>query len=377
MTKIFIFLVLFFSFVNGEYLSLLKDAKVGECYQKVVVPSKFVTKKELVQIEKKSKDFNITDAKFLKSSKNIVLSPAYVDIKPQKAKFKSVDKNLTLSKESIFFTIQGSTAPVSKAYIEFVKKEGAKLEKLRVGECLKELVKYKDKEIKKEYISKQAYEIIDVAPPKFKIEKKKVLVKPAYKKIIKTPAVYETKVIKFLVKPESKEYITKDGKVCVIKKDAVYKDIVKRVLIKPPYTKVIKFPPTYKVFTVKKLIYEPVITRRVIPPKKSVYTFKDRLVDKFLWAKEALSDSEPTGLSICKKKKESKNVVVKVLEVEQPATTVENKIKPKKVQIVTEKIINDANSSEIELPAVYESVDTKVKIDDGKVVWKKVECSKQ
>ena len=377
MIKVLLGLVSLFTIVNGEYLLSLKDAKVGECYQKVIVPAKFVTKKELIEVEKKSKDFNITEAKFEKATKQIVVSPRYIDVKSQKAEFKSVEKKILLKEKSIFFTLKGSNVPVSKAYIEFVTKEGAKLDGLKIGECLSEFVRYKEQKAKKEYISKQAYEIIDVVPPKFKIEKKKVLVKPAYKKIIKTPAIYETKVIKFLVTPESKEYVTKNGKVCIVKKPAVYKKITKRVMIKPPYTKVIKFPPTYKVLTIKKLIFEPIVTRRVISPKKSIYSFKDRLVDKFYWSKRALGKSEPTGLSICKKRREPKVASVKVLEVKKPATTIKKEVLAKKTDLVYEKIIKDANSTIVELPPLYDSVETDVKIEDSKLLWKKVECKKK
>ena len=374
--KVFVILLLFIVCIESEELSSLKDAKVGECYQKIMLPAKFVTKKELVEIEKKSKDFNITEAKFRKDSKKIVLFPAYTDIKSQKAEFKSVDKNISLTKGGIFFTLKDSNTPVSKAYEEFAKKEGAKIDELKLGECLEEFVKYKDKEVKKEYISKQAYEIIDVAPPKFKIEKKKILIKPAYKKIIKTPAIYETKIIKFLVKPESKEYVTKNGKVCIVKKPAVYKNITKRVMLKPPYTKVIKFPPTYKVFTIKKLIFEPIVTRRVIAPKKSIYSFKDRLVDKFYWAKTALKNSEPTGLSICKKQRVAKVVKVKVSEVEKPATTIKSEVKAKEIDVGYEEVVKDANATLVELPPVYDSVETKVKVKDAKLLWRKVDCKK-
>ncbi len=377
MIKVLLVFVSLFSIVNGEYLSSLKDAKVGECYQKIVLPAKFVTKKELIEVEKKSKDFNITKAKFDKDSKKIVLSPSYIDIKSKKAEFKIVDKNILLTKDSLFFTLKDSNTSLSKAYEEFAKKEGANLDDLKVGECLQEFAKYREEEVKKEYISKQAYEIIDVAPPKFKIEKKRVLIKPAYKKIIKTSAIYETKVIKFLVTPESREYVTREGKVCLVKKPAVYKNITKRVMIKPPYTKVIKFPPTFKVFSIKKLIYEPIVTRRVIAPKKSIYTFKNRLVDKFYWAKIALKNSESTGLSICKKKKEAKVATVKVSKVEKPATTIKRVVKPNDIDLVYSKVVKDANATLVELPPVYDSVETKVKVEDAKLLWEKVNCSKQ
>ena len=371
-------IVLVYLNVFAKDILSLSEAKVGECYKKVVIPAKYIDKDELIKVEEKSKTYIVNEAKFKKIKKEIDITPVFIDIQPSKAVFKSKKKNIVLNpKKKIFSFSKDSNIALDKKYLDYIKSEGINLDDLKEGECFFQYAKYKDINLKKEYISKQAYEIIDVVPAKFKKVKKKILVKPAYTKIIKTPAIYETKVIKILISPESKKYETINGKVCVKKIPPKYKIITKKILKKPPLTKVIKFPPTYKEIEVKELISKPIVTRRVIPPKKSTISYKDRIIKSYFWSKEKkLKDAYKTGLKVCKKSIEPKKAEVLVEVVDTPATVKKIKKDAKKIYIDIEKKIKDANFTTVVLPPQYQKIKTKVKIEDAKVVWRRVDCVK-
>jgi len=373
------FLILL-SYVNGaEFIDDLKDAKVGECYKKVQIPAKFVEKTELIEVQKPSKKYLIKEPKFKDENKKITVVPSYTDIKDTIAEFEKKRIKLPVEEKEIYYAIgKNKKIPLSDDFVSYVKKKGINLDDLKVGECYVEYVKLAPKKaIKKEYVKKQAFEIIDVEPPKFKIIKKKIEVKPAYTKIVKTPAIYETKIVKVLVTPAKKEYITqKDGTVCVVEKPAVYKEVVKKILKTPPLTKVIKFPPTFKEVEIKVLQEEPKISRRVVPQKKESYDFyvKDGK-NIYFWTKSTPpSDAKPTGLKICKVENKPRFIEKEVEVVSKPATTKEVQVPAKTVDIKVQKLLKDSDVTAVDIPPQYEKINAKVMISPAKIVWKKVEC---
>jgi len=366
---------------SSEYIEDIKDAKAGECYKKVSLPAKYETKDEMIEIEKPSKKIVIKEPEFKKIKKRVVVAPAFVDIKDSVATFKKKKILLPKNDKKIYYTIgKNRRVPMSKDFVKYIERKGVDLNNLKVGECYVEYMKIpKKKVIKREYVKKQAYEILDVEPAKFKVVKKKILVKPAYTKIVETNPVYETKVMKVLVTPEKKEFITKkDGRVCVVIKPAVYKTVVKKVLLTPPLTKVIKFPPSYKEVEVKVLKTPPKVSRRVIPQKRDVYDFYlDREEGKYFWLKEDVkSDANKTGLKICKKESKVDFIEREVEIVDKPATTKKVEVKAKTIEIEVEKLVSDANITEIPLPAQYEKVHSKVLIQPAKILWQRVKCKK-
>jgi len=379
-TKSSFFLLLIFSSLQAkEFIKHIEDAKVGECYKKVYIPAKFEQKDELIEVQKASKKYIVQDPKFKTEKKKITVVTPYIEIKDTLAEFEKKRIKLPINEKEIYYTIgKKRQTPLSEDFVEYVKKKGVKLDQLKVGECYAEYVKLSPlKVIKKDYIKKQAYEIIDVVPPKFKIVKKKIEIRPAYTKIVKTSAIYETKVEKVLVSPAKKDYITqKDGTVCVVQKPAVYKDIVKKVLKTPPLTKVIKFPPLYKEIEIKVLDKPPVVSRRVVPQKKDSYNFYTKGEnDVYFWSKTPPSkDAKPTGLKICKREKKVKYIEKDIEVVSKPATTKKIKVDAKTMDIEIQKLIKDANSTVINLPPQYEKINSKVLISPAQVLWKRVDC---
>ena len=371
--------VLFSYITADEYISDLKEAKVGECYKRVYIPAKYTDKEELIEVQKSSKKFLLKEPKFKVVKKKITVIPAYTDIKDTMAKFEKKRIKLPINDKEIYYTIgKNKEIPLSDDFVAYVKKKGVDLDHLKVGECYQEYVKLAPKKIvKKEYVKKQAYEIIDVKPPKFKTVKKKIEVRPAYTKIVKTPAIYEAKILKVLVSPAKKEYVTKkDGTVCVVQKPPVYKQIVKKILKTPPLTKVIKFPPVYKEVEIKVLENPPVVTRRVVPQKKDTYNFYiNGGENKYFWSKNKPdSDAKPTGLKICKRELKVNYIEKEVEMVLQPATTKEMKVAPKTVEIKTQKLIEEANATVIQIPPQYEKVHSRVLLSPAKILWKRVDC---
>ena len=367
---------MFVNFLMADILSL-KDAEVGKCYEKVIIPAKIVSKDELVEISKQRDDYEVQEAKFKDVKKEIVVFPSFENIKTKDATFEKVDKNITIEKAKVYFSVgKKSLVPVSHEYQEFVKMRGVELDKLKEGECSYEFVRFKNKTKEKEYVSKQAYEIIDVAPAKFKTLKRKILIKPAFEKIVKTPAKFETKVIKLLVSPSYKEYKTVDKKVCVRLVPAKYQYIIKKILIKPAYTNIVKFPAQYKEIEVKELVSKPVVTRRVIPPKKSKISVTKLDIDKFFWSSKDIKNAKKTGLSICKKTKPKYSQSVKVLVVKSPATTYKNIIPAKKKVLVIKQKLSDGVVKKVSLPSQFEKIKSKMKLKDSTIVWREVKCTK-
>ena len=357
----------------------IKKAKVGECYKRVVLSPKYEIKEELIEVEKASQKIKIVDAKFEPIEKTVEISPKYIDIKESMAKFKTKKVKFPQNNKYIYYAINKTKeVPLSKDFLAYVEKKGVDLNSLKVGECYEEYVKIAPKRtIKKEYVKKQAYEIIDVAPAKFKTIKKKVLVKPEYTKIVRTPAVYETKIIKVLISPAQKIYSKKGNDiVCVKEKPAKYKKIVKKILKKPPFTKVIKFPATYKEVEVKVLVEKPVVTRRVVPPKKASYDFYiTEGENSYFWLKEGSGKNyKKTGLKICKKESNVKYIEKNIEVVTSPATTKEIDIPAKKITVKGFKLVHDAKSVTINIPPQYEKVKSKVEVLPQKIVWKRIDC---
>lgn len=171
----------------SQYITDLKDAKVGECYKKVYIPAQYTTKEELIEIAKSSKKLVVTEPQFTQEEKTIQVTPKYNKIKETMAEFETKTKKFPISEKKIYFTI-GNTKqiPLKNEFVTYLKNEGLDLDSLKVDQCFIEYAKLlPPKKIKKQYIKKQAYEIIDVEPPKFKTITKKVEIKPAYTKIIK------------------------------------------------------------------------------------------------------------------------------------------------------------------------------------------------
>ncbi len=359
-------------------ISSLAKAKAGVCYQKEILPSKLVKKEELIKVEDASEDFLIEDAKFDKVKKEFIISPSYTNIQSKEAKFEDSLEDLVISKDRVYFTLtKSSNIPLSSEYVNFVKSRLVDFDKIKIGECFYEFVKHKKVEVAKDYISKQAYEIIDIAPAKFRIVKKKILVKPAYTKIVKTPAIYETKIIKVLVEPSLKRYLVDGKKICVKNSVQKYKTIVRKILKKPPFTTIVKFPATYKEIEIKKMILKPIVTRRVIAPIKSKYKYSEDVYKDYFWSKNKNnSEGLLTGLSICKKIRKNKIVKVNVKKVKQPATTIKKEVKAKKVILTIEKKHSEAHQKKVILPPQYEKVNTTVKLDDSRVVWHEINCSR-
>ncbi len=358
-------------------LESLKDAKSGECYQKVIIPPKYDTKEELIEVEPSSKKILVKNAKFKKEKKKIIISPSYSNIIAKDAKFKIKKIKLLVRKRREYFTLKNSKIELNEEYIKMVKKNKVNLDKLKVGECYIQYIEFLGKQkIQKTYIKKQAYEIIDIAPAKFKTIKQKILIKPSYTKIIKKPAIYKTKLINILVSPAVKEYKeTKNGKICVVLKKAKYKTIVKKILSEPPKTKIIHFPAHYKEIEVKVMSQPPIVTRRIISPQKKSYNIEIGIKKRYFWSKQNLKNKIKTGLSICKKELPPKFKTFEVYKVDTPATTKKIKEKAKYVEITIEKKIKDANTTTIILPSQYQIIKTKVLLSPSKIYWKKVDCN--
>ncbi len=367
------------SFCN-DYITDIKQAKVGECYKKIILPAKYETKEELIEIEKASKKIIVKNPRFKTISKQIEVSPSYTEIKDIMAQFKTVPKKFPINEKKVYYTIgKNKQIPLKPEFVKYVKKQGIDLDSLKVGECYIEYAKLQPpKVIKKEFIKKQAYEIIDIEPPKFKIIKKKIEIKPAYTKIVKTPAVYETKTEKILVKPAQKKYIKEsNGVVCITEIPPVYKAITKKILKTPPLTKVIKFPPVYKEIKVKVFEKSAQVSRRVVPQKKSTYNFFIENQPKYFWLKEDVkTQANATGLKICKKETKQKYIEEMIQTVVQPASTKKITVPAKTISIKTKILLSDSNTTTLNLPPQYEKINSKVEVSPSRIVWKKVECEK-
>jgi len=375
-------------FIVGRLFGIedLSEAKVGECFSKVILPSVFEVKDEKVEIQKASKKIVVTPAVFEKMKKKVIIQPAFIDLQEVRAEFKEVKIKLPTTLSQVYFSAdKDGNVPISMHMLAAAKLNGLDVKSIKVGECYNEYyTKQIFKKIQKEFVSREAFESIDIKKPEFKKSIKKIVVKPAYKKIIKTPAIYETKIISILVESAKKEWIKSDcnrdksecATVCLKEIPAKYKTITKKILKTPPLTKIIEFPAVYKEVEVKELVSEASSSRKVMPELKSKY---DVLVGldtiKFFWLKnDKKTKSLPTGYSICrvKSKQEYKEFTKEV--VSSPASVKKIKVEQKTIDLEVEKLIKDGSVATLEIPPVYENIKSKVELSPSKIVWRKVVC---
>jgi hypothetical protein len=364
----------------------LMNAKVGACFSKVVFMPQVEIKKDRVEVQQNSKKFVIQEPQFKKIQKEIVVKPSYREFSEIRAKFKDIKVKVTTSPaQEVYATSKSGNIVVSKHMLAAAYLNGLPIKDMQVGECFKEYYKIvPQKMVEKEVVTREAFENINITAAKFKKVKKKVVIKPAYKKIIKVPAVYGTEIVKVLVQSSKKEWVRsgcKSGElecaaVRLVETPPIYKSITKRILKSPPSTKIIEFPAVYKEIEVEELVSIPSTKREIIPELKRKYKValnKDNYT--FFWLEESLKvDANYTGYKICKAYKEPKYKEF-TKEIVATPTVLDSIEIPKKTLILkAQKLLSNGSVTSIDLPPLYEDVETKIVTKEGRVFLSEVVC---
>ncbi len=195
------------------------NAKVGECYAKVLIPAKYETKTEKKLLKDKVEKISVTKPKF-KEVKYKILDKAesfkYV-LKP--ATYKCVQNRVMVEPEKVTYKVVPATFKIKE-------------EKVLVSPAHQEWKKGTGPITKVDNNTGEIMCLVEV-PAKYKTVKTKVVDKLAHVEKVVTPAVY------------------KNFKAKVVDKEASYEKVV--------------IPAKYKVITVKELVEEAKVNKDVEP----------------------------------------------------------------------------------------------------------------
>ncbi len=203
------------------------NAKPGECYARVMVPAKYITKKVKVLVKEPSTKIVTVPAKFREVTKKVLVKEASTKVVTTPPVYKLVKEKVLVKQPS------KKLIPVPAVY-KTVK------EKVLVKPAHTEWKRGKglyNNVIKTKYTPTGEIMCLVKMPPVYKIVTKRIMVKPAGTKEVVVPAVYKTITKKVLEKPAMEK---------VVKVPAVYKTVKTKELVTPAQTKEIPVPAVYK-----------------------------------------------------------------------------------------------------------------------------------
>ena len=235
--------------IEKKYELLPIGARAGECYARVLVPEKYVTKKIKVLVKEPSTKLVRIPAKYTYVTKKVLVKEASTKIKTIPAKYSIKTKKVLVKEPAVKLV---AVPAVYKTVTQKVLVEPAHTDwksgrnVLSYGNCSVDLY---DRACTMRRKTTPTGEVLCLVrtPAKYKLIRKKVMVKPpcTVKKVI--PAVYKTVTQKVLVEPAKEK---------VINIPAVYKTVKVRKMISPEMTKEIEIPAVYKLVDKKVKVCE-------------------------------------------------------------------------------------------------------------------------
>ncbi len=233
---------------NNGLTLLPPNAKPGQCFARVVIPPKYVTKKVKVLVDEGGEKVITIPPKYRWVTKKVLVREAAEKLITIPPVYKTVTEKVLVSPATEREVV---VKPATYKWVtERVMVEPAHTEWKR-GTSLYE---GKNNKILDKKFNPETGEIMCLVkvPPKYKYIRKRVMVEPPVIKKVKVPAVYKT--------------------------------ITKRVLVKPAETKKVIIPPVYKTIKVRELVEPAKVIRKVIPPKYAYVTKRIKVRDiEYKW----------------------------------------------------------------------------------------------
>ena len=369
-----------------------QQAKPGECYARVMIPAKYESVKEKVLVKEASVKITVTPAKYETTTEEVEIIPASTRITPVPAVYKDVTEKLEVKPEARIWRtgLKDDDAPISPEILAAAKQNGIDVDAAIPGSCFKEyVVPRKFRTTIVDIVVQEEHNETRVIPATFEDVEKTIVLAPASKKIIEVPAEYETIEEKVLVEPEktvwkkgenpAQSVIGATGEImCLVTIPAKYKTIEKRIIKTPPTTKLVDVPELTETIIAKKLVEDSKTEYVTIPAvHQSIEKAELESEAKFVWhpAKDKMKPKwQYTGHTICLVEEPAviKDITKKVLDVPAGLTKEINKPTYKIVEI--KKLVSEAKEIKTPIPAEYKIVESRKKISDAHMSWKRILC---
>ncbi len=302
---------------NAVYNSLVPpNAKPGECYAKVLVPSKYETRPMKRLIKEAQTKIEVIPATYKVVEKKVTIKEASTTFLSVPATYKTVTERVMIEPEKTkLVTVPATYKTITEKIM--VEPEKTKLvtvpatyktitEKVLVSPSYTTWKKGRGEIEKVDNATGDIMCLVEV-PAVYKTVTKKILDKDAYTKEVKTPAVY--KVVKTRV-------LDKDAYTKEVKTPAVYKTVSKNVLDKKTYVKEVKIPAICKMVKTR-VIDTPAKEKKItIPAVYETYNTKVKTTEPYLKWQEILCETNTTKDVIVKLQKALQNKKYKITMID-------------------------------------------------------------
>jgi hypothetical protein len=365
------------------------NARVGECYAKVMVPAVYKTVDESVLVADASEKIEVIPAKYEWTEVSVPVKPESEKLVAVPAKFETKEEKVEIEAAYTEWRL-GSGAKARAASGQMVTAALALgLPKIANPEqCFNEFyqpAQYKTETEKK--LKKAASEDITTSPPEFEWVEEKVLIKEASEKLVEVPAQYDVITEKVL---ESPAYTTwKKGRglnekvsnatgeiMCLVEVPAKYKTLEKQVLKTPVSIKKVEIPAEYKIVKVRKLVKPAQEQRTAIEAKYQIVEKRKKISDaKLSWELEGTAgEGKATGKTLCLAAVPARYKTVKKQVIKEKAT-VEKVAVPAKIKTVRmSKLVAPPSEKRIPIPARHQIVPSRSKVSAARLEWRPVLC---
>lgn len=368
----------------------LPDAKPGQCFAKVIVPAKFEVRPEKVLVKPEFETVEVIPATYDIQEKQVLVKEAAKKLVAVPAVYKTESESIEISPaRNEWVTSLGKRGiPASPALLAAAKTNGINIDDSTVGQCFAEYyipAKFETKE--KEVLVKEEAEDIKVSPAQFDKVDEVITTKESSKKKVLIKAEYETVEEKIEIEPAKAVWKKGSGPVsridnstgdimCLVQVPAKYKIIKKTVLKTPSKIESVDIPAVTKAISVSKLVSDAAADKVKIPAVYKKVAITSKVEDaKFIWRGAKVGgDGVATGNQICLKSIPAKKAVVKKLVVEKPATVKEVEIPAVYKKIKVKKVATEAEERRTKIPAVYSTIEKRVRISKERLEWRRILC---
>ena len=378
--------------IHAEVSLVPPNAKAGECYAKVVVPSKYKTVEERVLVQEASNKISVVPAKYEWIEEKVEVTPTGKKLITVPATYKKVTEMIEVqpATKSWYVSLKKHAAPISKEILVAAKLKGVDLDNTNAGTCYKEYYTPETfKTLTEEIVIQKESHKTKIIPAQYKMVEKVIEIKPASKETITVPATYDYTEEKVLVEKERttwKKGVNPAQKLdgatgeimCLVKIPAKYKIIKKKIVKTPATTKVIELPAVSKTIKVKKLVSAAKTETITIPEVKS--TVEKKVLENkptFSWIKVGNNVEKGlgyTGHEICLVESSAKTEEITKTVLDVPASTKELTIEPTYKTIKVKKLVVAAQEIKTPIEAVYKMIDKKEKIAIAHQSWERILC---
>jgi len=207
-------------------------------------------------------------------------------------------------------------------------------------------------------------------PPTYRTEAENVLKADGYDVIEVIPAVYGT---------ETQTVMTEEATEVVELVPAVYGWKEEQVLVSPEITELQRVPAEYAVEE-EQLLVKP--AHSIWKKGSGPITKVDQSTGEIMCLVEIPAVYETVKKRVLKTPETTKEVVVKAAVyktvktriVKEPAKTVRREIPAVYDTVTVKKLVTPATTTAVNVPPVYESIDTTIKVSDGYLAWAPILC---